>query len=120
MLHIPTAFDKATPVEPLAKIVTGRYLAHNRLDARGRARLAADIVAGRISIDMATLTIGQIAKLCRANEVYVDEARFPDRLRRRQQKKLALVFDAIGPDARAEACRVIGIERVWSALSAAL
>jgi hypothetical protein len=100
--------------------VSGLYLARNRLGARERARLAADVIAGRTAIDASTLTVRQIAGLCRTNKVYLDEVRFPDRVKSRQQKKLAAVFDAIGPDARAEACRVIGIERVWDALTAAL
>lgn len=98
--------------------VTGQYLAKNQLNARGRAKLAADLIDG--DVVLGPLTAKQIIKLCRANRVYVADARFPDRVKQRQQKKLAAVFDAIGPDARAEACRTIGIERVWAALSAAL
>jgi hypothetical protein len=82
--------------------------------------LAADVLSGRIPIDASTLTVGQVVRLCRTNKTYLNEIRFPDRVRDRQQKKLAAVFDAIGPDARAEACRTIGIERVWAALTAAL
>lgn len=86
--------------------------------ARGRAELAADLIDGRAALG--PLTIKQVIALCRSNPVYVDEVRFPGRVKRRQQKKFAAVFDAIGPDARAEACRTIGIERVWAALAAAL
>jgi hypothetical protein len=103
-----------------ARRVTGRYLTNNRLNARERANLAAEVIAGSAAIDASTLTVRQITKLCRANTGYVNEVRFPERLRRRQQKKFAAVFDAIGPDARAEACRTIGVERVWAALAAAL
>jgi hypothetical protein len=84
--------------------------------ARDRARLAADIIAGRVVIDASTLTIGQIAQLCRVSMKYVNEARDPDRVKRIQQKKLAAIFDAIGPDARAEVCRTVGVERAWNAL----
>ena len=100
--------------------ISGRYLAKARirLDPRGRAELAAAIVAGRVEIT--DLTIKQIANLCKANATYLNEVRFPDRAKRVQQKKLARVFDAIGADARAELCRTIGVERVWAALAAAL
>jgi hypothetical protein len=107
-----------TPAPPC--IITGRYLAHNKLGPRARARLVKDILDGRAVIDTGTLTIRQLVKLCRANSVYANEARFPERVKHRQQKKLEQIFNAIGPDARAEACRTIGIEAVWSALSAAL
>jgi hypothetical protein len=120
MLYIPTASDNATIGLPSPRTITGRYLSRNRLDAKGRAALAADIIAGRATIDVTTLSANQITDLCRANHMYVRDARFPERVKRRQQKKLTRVFDAIGPDARAEACRSIGIERVWSALSAAI
>jgi hypothetical protein len=116
ILYSPPSLENPTSPPPL----TGRYLAHNRLDARARARLAADIINGRIPIDASSLTVGQVVKLCRSNKGYVNEVRFPDRVKRRQQKKLERIFNAIGPDARAEACRTIGIERVWSALTAAL
>jgi hypothetical protein len=100
--------------------VTGTYLAKNWLSARERAQLAADIIDGHVVIDTSTLTIGQTVKLCRANQIYVSEIRFPDRVKRRQQKKFAAFFDAIGPEGRMELCRCIGIERIWNALTAAL
>jgi hypothetical protein len=118
LYRIPTT--QTTPTTTVRRVLTGQYLAKNKLDARARARLAADIIAGNASIDTSTLTVGQLINLCRANKLYVGEARFPDRMKRRQQKKFAAVFDAIGPDARMEACRTIGIERVWAALAAAL
>ncbi len=120
MLHIPTTFDNATTLQPEAKTVTGQYLAKNRMNARERAQLAAEIIARRATIDASTLTIGQTARLCRANRMYVSEIRFPDRVKRRQQKKFAAFFDAIGADGRAELCRCIGVERIWNALTAAL
>ena len=114
MLYKPSNLENPT------RQITGRYLAHNKLDARGRANLARDICAGQLEIDISTLTIGQITKLCRASRTCVTEARNPEIRKRRQLKKLAAIFDAIGPSARAEACREIGIERVWTALAAAL
>ena len=100
--------------------VTGQYLAKNRLDARARAQLAADILAGKVAIDGATLTVKQVIRLCRANTTYVRAARFPGHVRKAQQRKIELIFNAIGPDARAEVCRTIGVERVWNALAQAL
>lgn len=120
MLYVPTPEENATAESVPVRRVTGRFLAHNRLDARGRAELARDVVAGKAEIDTSTLTVAQITKLCRTNKIYLDAIRFPDRVKHRQQKKLAAIFDAIGPDARAEACRTIGVERVWKALTAAL
>jgi hypothetical protein len=109
-----------TVVVPPPRRVTGQYLAKNRLDAHARAQLAADVLAGKVAIDGSTLTVMQVVRLCRSNTKYVNAARFPDRVRKAQQRKLELIFNAIGPDARAEACRTIGIERVWSALAQAL
>jgi hypothetical protein len=94
--------------EPVRQ-VTGTYLAKNWLSARERAQLAADIIDRRATIDASTLTVGQISKICRANRIYVSEIRFPDRVKRRQQKRFAAFFDAIGPDGRAELCRCIGV-----------
>jgi hypothetical protein len=82
--------------------------------------MAADIIDGNARIDALTLTIGQITRLCRANQVYVNNARFPERAKRARRNKLAEAFNKIDFDARAELCRVIGIERVWAALAAAI
>ena len=117
MLHIQTAFDN---VQPAAKTVSGRYLAHNRRDARGRANLAADIIAGRVWIDPATLTVAQITKLCGSNKAYVLDARDPERRKRLHQLKLQKAWEAVDPDHRAEFCRSVGIENVWQVLSAAV
>jgi hypothetical protein len=120
VLHYSNDQSRATGLPAPRRRVSGRYLAHNRLNARGRAQLAADILAGRVQVDGATLTVGQAAKLARANRVYVDEARFPGRVKSHQLKVFTALFEAIGPSARAEACREIGVERVWDALSRAL
>jgi hypothetical protein len=98
--------------------VTGQYLAKNHLNARARAQLAADILGGRAEV--ADLTVAQITRLCRSNRIYVAEARDPGRAYRRRQQRLARVFNSIEPDARAELCRTIGVERVWTALAQAI
>jgi hypothetical protein len=108
------------PQDEPTRRVSGTYLARNWLSARERAQLAADIIDGHVVIDTSTLTIGQTVRLCRANQIYASEIRFPDRVKRRQQKKFAAFFDAIGADGRAELCRCIGVERIWNALTAAL
>ena len=115
MLHIPIAFDNAT--QPAVKTVTGRYPAHNRRDARGRASLAADI---HKKIDPATLTVAQVTKLCRANKVYVLDARDAERRNRLRQLKLQKAWEAVDPDHRAEFCRSVGVENVWQVLAAAV
>ena len=120
MLHIPTAFDNATTTQPAAKTVTGRYLAKNRLSARGRANLAAEVIAGHITIDPSTLTIGQVAKICRTNKIYLAEARAPERRKQLRQLKLQKAWEAVDADHRAEFCRTVGVENVWRVLAAAI
>ena len=64
----------ADPSAP-RRVITGEYLAKNHLDARERARLAADLIEGRA--DLGKLTAGQIIHICRSNAVYVADARRP-------------------------------------------
>jgi hypothetical protein len=115
-----------------ARLVTGRYLAKNWLSARERAQLAADIVGGRVAIDASTLTIGQVITLARANVRYFNEVRFPDRVKGRQQKKLAAVkavapeptlaerFAQATPSERLMCARVVGPAAVWDHMIAPL
>ena len=112
----------STPVDLAGprRQIRGRYLAHVQLDARGRAQLAADIIAGKAVIDGKSLTIKQIVELCRTNKKYLDEARRPDAVKRIRRQKLAQAFNKIDFDSRVELCRTIGAERVWNALSAAI
>ena len=107
-----------TPAVVQAAAVTGHYLALNRLDARGRARLAADIIDGRVEI--AEHTVEQITRLCRSNRLYVAEARDPGRARRLRQRRLQRAWDAVNPDHRAEFCRSVGIEQIWTVLAEAI
>ena len=71
MLYRPPTPSTAT------QHVSGQYLARNRLDKRARARLAAEIIAGRTVI--ADLTTKQVATLCGVSVPYITEARKPDR-----------------------------------------
>jgi hypothetical protein len=62
------AFHMANIVEnskPPFRLLTGRYLAHNRLSHVGRAFLAADLYAG--IAEPTALTLTQAAKLARVN-----------------------------------------------------
>lgn len=118
-----TDFDlNSTPVDLAVprRQIRGRYLAHVQLDARGRAQLAADIIAGKAVIDGKSLTIKQIVELCRTNKKYLAEARRPEAVKHIRRQKLAQAFNKIDFDSRVELCRTIGAERVWNALSAAI
>jgi hypothetical protein len=82
--------------------------------ARERAQLAADIVAGRATIDASTLTIGQVTALARAHVHHVNEVRFPDRVKRRQQKPtLAERFARATPSERLTCARAVGPRAIW-------
>ena len=107
------------PPRTTGHTVTGQYLARNSLNARDRARLAADIIAGRVQVASGSLTIGQIRTLCRVNQLYLNEARSTD-MRRARRSRLARAFNKIDADGRAELCRTIGVAKVWDALSAAV
>lgn len=100
------------------RVISGRYLAHNKLDARGRARLAADLISGRAV--PGPLTAAQITNLCRSNKVYVAEALDPGRARRLKQRRLQQAWEAVDPNHRAEFCRVVGVEKVWDVLAQAV
>src|SRR5262245_21548422 len=118
-VYVPSA-PEATTIQPVTKTITGWSLAYGHLNARDRARLAADIIDGRVMIDASSLTKTQIIKICRANAAYVAEARFPERMKRLRHGRLPKAFNKIEFDSRVELCRVIGAERVWNALAAAI
>jgi hypothetical protein len=115
-IYVPSA-PEAT-IQPVAKTITGRFLAHSRLNARDRARLAADIIDGRTALG--PLTAKQVIGLCHTNAVYVAEARDPGRRNRLRRIKLEKAWEAVDPDIRAEFCRVVGVENVWRVLAAAI
>jgi hypothetical protein len=104
--------------EPTRRVITGQYLAKNRLSDRARARLAADLLDGRA--DLGPLTAKQVVALCRAKQARVDAARDPDRQNRLRQLKLQRTWESSDPDHRAEVFRVIGIENVWKTLLTAM
>jgi hypothetical protein len=104
--------------EPTRRVITGQYLAKNRLSDRARSRLAADLLDGRA--DLGPLTAKQVVALCRAKQARVDAARDPDRQNRLRQLKLQRTWESSDPDHRAEVFRVIGIENVWKTLLTAM
>jgi hypothetical protein len=68
MLYRPSPTPTAT-----ARHVSGQYLSKNRLCARDRAKLAADIAANKVAV--VDLTAKQLARLCRVCTPYIAEAR---------------------------------------------
>jgi hypothetical protein len=97
-----------------ARQVTGQYLAKNRLNARGRARLAADIIGGEVTVR--DLTVRQTARLCRVSEPYVAAVR---RLSAAPES-LAEHFARSTPAEWLEAARAVGIGAVWDRMIAPL
>jgi hypothetical protein len=118
MLYVPTTPEATTVVTVPVRRITGAYLARNRLTPRDRAAIAADVVDGRTEI--VALTVRQIITLCKANKVYVSEARFPEKAKLVRRQRLAAAFNKLDFDSRVELCRAIGAENVWRALSRAI
>jgi hypothetical protein len=98
--------ETPTPQE-FSRLVTGQFLAKNRLNARDRARLAARIIDGQVKIQ--NLTIRQTARLCRVSEPYVTDARRPPA----KPESLAQHFARATPAEILEAARTLGPAVVW-------
>jgi hypothetical protein len=94
--------------------VTGQFLAKNRLNARGRARLAAGIIDEQVRIR--NLTVRQAARLCRVSEPYVAAARKPPAA----AESLAEHFARATPNEWLEAARTIGPAKIWDSMIAPL
>jgi hypothetical protein len=103
----PTPQDEPTRV-------TGQYLAKNRLNARDRARLAAGIIDGQLTLQ--NLTIGQAAKLCRVCVPYIADVRRPPPA----PESLAEHFARATPAEWLEAARAVGVVTVWDRMIAPL
>jgi len=86
-------------------IYTGRYLSHNRLAARARARLADDLASRRANVS--GLTVRQAAKLCRVSVSSVKAAR------RTPSDTLVCAWNAASPAARTEFVKRVGPARIW-------
>jgi hypothetical protein len=96
-----------TPQYGLPHHVSGQYLAKNRLSARERARLAAGIIGGEVTIQ--NLTVAQTARLCRVCVPYVED------VRRQPSACDVLVrgWDAATDAERVEFGRRIGADRLF-------
>jgi len=98
--------ETPSPQQP-ARPVTGQYLARNRLKARDRARLAADIKAERVPVR--NLTVAQVARLCRVCVRYVTDVSRPPA----KPESLAEHFARSTPDEWRECARTIGPANIW-------
>jgi hypothetical protein len=98
-----------------ARVVRGSYLAKNRLCARDRARLAADIAANKVLV--VNLTAKQLARLCRVNISYVCEARGRTGAATR---RLLRDWHAADHEARVQFARAVGAERVFDVITEAV
>jgi hypothetical protein len=108
MLYRPPTTPTATAV----RRVTGQFLAKNRLSKRGRAQLAADIIAGKVMVS--DFTIKQLAALCRVSRPYVTAAR--NRARRPDYAtRLAHAWQVADFDQRIQFIRRAGPERIFDA-----
>ena len=92
---------------PPRPAVSGEYLAKNHLDARGRAKLAADLIEGRAVLGK--LTVKQIVCICRSNVPYVVEARKAPAVAETLAKTLA----AATPE---EIARQLSTRKLWELL----
>jgi hypothetical protein len=96
-----------TPQEP-ARHVTGQYLAKNRLNARDRARLAAGIIGGQVTVR--NLTVRQTARLCRVSETYVAALKATTD---RRADLLVRDWNAATDAERIEFARRVGVDRIF-------
>jgi hypothetical protein len=98
------------PASP-ARVVSGQYLAKNRLRPRDRAKLAADILARKAVV--VDLTASQLAALCRVCPAYVAEARG----RTPATTRLLREWNAADHKVRVAFARAVGAERVFDVIS---
>jgi hypothetical protein len=113
------AVPPAPPVPP--RKVSGQYLAKNKLDARGRAKLAADLIDGRAALG--PLTAKQVTGLCRASSATVAKVRGVTHHRAMpadNSETLAEHFARTTPAEWTEAARAIGAANVWDFMIAPL
>jgi hypothetical protein len=101
MLYRPSTASTAT------HRVSGQFLAKNRLNKRARARLAAEIIAGRTVVS--DLTVKQVAALCGVSIPYIMEARQPDRA----VARLLREWSTAGDGQRVAFACAAGVERMF-------
>jgi hypothetical protein len=97
---------------PPAYQIHGRRLAFSKKPPRVRAKLAADIVAGRVAI--VDLTVGQAAQLCRVRRASVSDARKPP------SETLKKTWAAASTEQRRQFILAVGSEEIWHVLAQAL
>jgi hypothetical protein len=101
-IYSPQSF----PASP-ARVVSGQFLAKNRLGARDRAKLAAALLDGRATIT--GLTVKQAARLCRVCALYVCDARGGPPAATRLMRDWA----AADHEARVAFARAVGADSVF-------
>jgi hypothetical protein len=108
MLDTTTKPCRTTPRYLLGHpVVSGQYLAKNRLLKKNRAKLAVDILNGKILVT--NFTVRQLAELCRITAPTIYAARRPP------AAALSKAWDKATKCERAEFVRP-RTESVWSAL----
>ena len=90
-----------------ARVVSGQFLAKNKLPKTARRRLARDIVDGRVKVDR--LTGRQVARLCRISAPAKQAC-----------DVIATAWAGATPAERAEFIRRAGTEEVWAVLCTAM
>jgi hypothetical protein len=100
-----------TQPQPVRQI-RGPSLAFSKKPARIRAKLAADIVAGRVEV--VALTVGQAARLCRVRRASVSDARKSASL------TLMKIWLGASPEERIAFVDAIGPEDLWDVLTQTL
>jgi hypothetical protein len=96
--------------------VTGQYLARNQLGKRPRARLAADISAGKVIVT--DFTIKQLANICRVSIPYIAKARQGGRKLQDPVARLLRDWDTATSEQRVAFARIVGVDQVWDAMIA--
>jgi hypothetical protein len=102
---------KSFPASP-ARVLSGQYLSKNRLGKRARARLAADVLAGKAVIT--DLTIKQLSAVCRVSTPYIRAAR-NKACRPDYATRLARAWQVADSDQRIQFIRRAGPERIFDA-----
>ena len=97
--------------------VSGQFLTKNKLSAKARARLAAEILDGRA--ELAKLTVAQVAGLCRVSVSSVGTVRSGKR-RKSPDLRLLAIWGRATPQQRREFIQHAGPDNVWTELAAAL
>jgi hypothetical protein len=100
-------YRSSSPPSTPVSTVTGQWLSKNRRSRWARARLAADILAGKVQLSR--LTAKQVAALCRVNVARVHRARNG----RKPKPSLAEHLASSTPAERLEAAKALGVDRVW-------